>query len=249
MSVSAAGHAAALLRAALLRSETVRLIAATGASQMLFLEQLAREASVDWSRIELFHLDEYVGLGSDHPASFARYIRERVIEPLGITRYHLLDGTRDPAEVIAEANAAIRTARPDIAFVGIGENGHLAFNDPPADFETDQPYLKVELDRACRQQQVNEGWFPMLDAVPRHAISMSVHQILQSREIICLVPGPQKASAVRSALEGPICPEVPASALQKHAHVSMFLDADAASQLTRPESLKSSTRSGPVSNR
>jgi glucosamine-6-phosphate deaminase len=130
-----------------------------------------------------------------------------------------------------EANTAIRQNPVDLAFVGIGENGHLAFNDPPADFQTEQPYILVELDGACRQQQVNEGWFPSLDEVPRQAISMSIRQILKSGEIVCVVPGPQKAQAVQASLEGPIGPEVPASILRTHPHVTFFLDGDAASQL------------------
>lgn len=232
MASAAADHAASLVRTALAGKETVRLVAATGASQISFLEQLAHRPSIDWKRVELFHLDEYIGLGSDHAASFARYIQERVIEPLGISRYYLLDGTRDPGQLISHANAALSTATPDLAFVGIGENGHLAFNDPPADFETEQPYLLVELDEACRTQQVNEGWFPDLADVPKQAISMSVKQILKAKEIVCVVPGRQKARAVRAALEGPLCPDVPASILRNHPAVTVFLDEDAASQLS-----------------
>lgn len=231
MSAAAASHAASILRKRLDQQQNLRLVAATGASQLLFLQYLAQEPSIHWSRVELFHLDEYIGLSEDHPASFARYIRQRVIEPLHIPHYHLLDGTRPPTEVIAEANTAINQSPIDLAFVGIGENGHLAFNDPPADFQIEQPYIAVELDEACRQQQVNEGWFPLLDAVPRQAISMSIQQILKSGEIICVVPGPQKAKAVQASLEGPICPEVPASILRTHPHITFFLDGDAASQL------------------
>lgn len=231
MSAAAASYAASLLRLKLAARSNVRLVAATGASQLTFLEHLQKETSLDWSRVELFHLDEYVGIGQDHPASFARYIRQRIVEPLGIGRYHLLDGTRPPAEVIAEASAAIRQGPIDLAFVGIGENGHLAFNDPPADFETEEPYLLVNLDAACRQQQVNEGWFPSLEQVPQQAISMSIRQILSSGEIICVVPGPQKAKAVRDSLEGPIRPEVPASILRTHPRVTFFLEEASASQL------------------
>src|SRR3954451_22295409 len=145
-SAAAASHAASLLREKLAQQGNVRLVAATGASQLIFLEHLAKEPSLDWSRVELFHLDEYIGIGQDHPASFARYIRQRIIEPLHISRYHLLDGEQPPTDVIMEANIAIRQSPVDLAFVGIGENGHLAFNDPPADFRTEQPYILVELD-------------------------------------------------------------------------------------------------------
>src|SRR6185437_15460548 len=154
--------------------------------------------------------------GPEHPASFGRYIRERMIEPLNISHYHLLDGFGDPQQIMAKANTAISNAPVDLAFVGIGENGHLAFNDPPADFDAEDPYIIVNLDLACRQQQVNEGWFSNIDDVPKRAISMSVRQILQSNEIICVVPGVQKAAAVRAALEEPVSPEVPASVLRTH---------------------------------
>jgi len=157
---------------------------------------------------------------------------------LNIRRYHLLDGLQDPQHVIRNANALIHSAPVDLAFVGIGENAHLAFNDPPADFEIEDPYIIVELDRACRQQQVNEGWFPTIDDVPKRAISMSVRQILKSGEILCVVPGRQKASAVKASLDGPVTPQVPASVLQTHPSVSMFLDADSASQLTQPPSIE-----------
>lgn len=231
MSAAAASHAAAVLRSKLSSRQCVRILVATGASQLRFLQYLTKEPSVDWSRVELFHLDEYIGVGQDHPASFARYIKQRIIEPLGISRYYLLDGKRPSGDVIAEANAAINKGPIDLAFVGIGENGHLAFNDPPADFETEQPYILVDLDEACRRQQVNEGWFPSLEEVPRQAISLSIRQILKSGEIICVVPGPQKAKAVQASMEGPVCPEVPASILRTHPQVTFFFDSDAASQL------------------
>jgi glucosamine-6-phosphate deaminase len=232
MSIAAAQYASARLRDHLQAKATVRLVAATGASQLYFLEELVREDSLDWGRVELFHLDEYVGIGPEHPASFARYIRERIVRPLNISRYHLLDGLRDPQEVISAANLAIRTAPVDLAFVGIGENGHLAFNDPPADLAIEDPYIIVELDIPCRQQQVNEGWFPTLDDVPKRAISMSIRQILKADEIICVVPGLQKAAAVRAALEEPVSAEVPASVLRTHPKTSIFLDMESASQLS-----------------
>jgi glucosamine-6-phosphate deaminase len=231
MAVAAAQYAAKRVRELLQKKASVRLVAATGASQLSFLQELTRQQSLDWGRVELFHLDEYIGIGADHPASFARYIRERIVEPMNISHYLLLDGQRDPQQVISEANAAIAAAPVDLAFVGIGENAHLAFNDPPADFDTEDPYIIVELDSACRQQQVNEGWFPTIEDVPKRAISMSIRQILKSNEIICVVPGSQKAGAVRAALERPISADIPASVLRTHPRVSIFLDADSASQL------------------
>ena len=234
MASAAAVYAGALLRARLNLQPSVRLVAATGASQIAFLENLSKEPGIDWSRIELFHLDEYVGIGPDHPASFARYVRERIIQPFGITRYHLLDGLADPGGEIARANTAIAEEPIDLAFVGIGENAHLAFNDPPADFETEQPYLLVSLDEACRQQQVNEGWFDKLAQVPQQAISMSVRQILKSDQIVCVVPGRRKAHAVQASLESPISPQTPASVLRTHSAAALFLDRESGALLAEP---------------
>jgi glucosamine-6-phosphate deaminase len=233
MASAAAGHAAESLRLLLGKQAAVRLLAATGASQIEFLERFTANPDLDWTRVELFHLDEYVGLGIDHPASFARYIKERIIDRTGITSYHLLDGRRDPEEMLAEINREITKAPIDLAFVGIGENGHLAFNDPPADFETDKPYLLVELDRACREQQVGEGWFRSVDEVPKQALSISIPQLLKSREILCVVPDRRKAAAVRACLEGPLSASAPASALRAHPNTTIFLDADSASLLSR----------------
>jgi glucosamine-6-phosphate deaminase len=224
MARAAADYAAQKLSHAMYREKKVRLIAATGASQIDFLDCLTKAPDLDWARVELFHLDEYLGIGIDHPASFARYIRERIIEPTGIQTYHLLDGLGDPAAVIRAASDAIASAPVDVAFVGIGENGHLAFNDPPADFETNDPYLLVNLDEACRRQQVGEGWFSSLENVPARAFSMSIRQVMKSRAIICIVPDERKAKAIQAALTGPVTPEVPASILKTHPDVRFFLD-------------------------
>jgi glucosamine-6-phosphate deaminase len=233
MATAAAAHAIASLRRLLEKQDTVRLLAATGASQLEFLERLTSDHSIEWRRVELFHLDEYVGFGSDHPASFARYIKERIIDRTGIERYNLLDGTDDPHELTAEMGREINRAPIDLAFVGIGENGHLAFNDPPADFDTQEAYLVVELDQACRKQQVGEGWFASIDQVPKKAISISIPQILKAKEILCIVPDRRKAEAVKACLEGPMSPMAPASALRAHPNTTIFLDADSASLLNR----------------
>lgn len=230
---AAAAHAFNSLRDLLDKHQNVRLLAATGASQIDFLNLLTAELGLDWHRIELFHLDEYVGIGLDHPASFARYIKERLIEPTGINRFHLLDGTRDPHAVAAEMSHDIAAARVDLAFVGIGENGHLAFNDPPADFETEEPYLVVELDEACRRQQVGEGWFASVSDVPTRAITISIPQLLKTGEMLCIVPDARKAQAVKACLEGPLSPDAPASALRVHPHTTIFLDTDSAALLSR----------------
>jgi glucosamine-6-phosphate deaminase len=202
------------------------------------LNRLTANKSIEWRRIELFHLDEYVGVGPDHPASFARYIKERIIDRTGIERYHLLDGTRDPYQVAREMGRDINSAPVDLAFAGIGENGHLAFNDPPADFETEDAYLVVELDEACRKQQVGEGWFASVEQVPKQAISISIPQLLKAKEILCIVPDRRKAPAVKACLEGPMSPMAPASALRVHPNTTIFLDADSAS-LLNPEPVSS----------
>jgi glucosamine-6-phosphate deaminase len=231
MSLAAARHAAARVRECLEGAGTARLVAATGASQFDFLDALVREPGIDWARVELFHLDEYVGLSIEHPASFRKYLLERLVVPAGIATYHFLDGECDARASAERVGRAIARQPVDLAFVGIGENGHLAFNDPPADFETDQPYLIVTLDEACRRQQVGEGWFRSIDEVPAQAISMSVRQILKSREIVCVVPDARKAQAVQASVEGPISPMAPASALRTHPNTTLYLDADSAAQL------------------
>jgi len=230
---AAARDAASRIRAAIAALGRARIIAATGTSQMAFLDQLTHEADLDWSKVEMFHLDEYVGLSADHPASFRKYLRERLIQPAGIERFHLIDGSADPQKVCEELGRELAARAVDVAFVGIGENGHLAFNDPPADFDTEQPYLVVRLDDACRRQQVGEGWFKGVDEVPERAITMSIRQILKSRAILAVVPESRKAPAVRLCLEGEMSPMVPASILRTHQDTTLFLDAESAALLAR----------------
>lgn len=231
LAAAAASDAAARIRRAIGARGSARIIAATGASQMAFLERLVREPGLDWRRVEMFHLDEYVGLPPDHPASFRRYLLERLIRPAGIERYHLLDAERDPEAARRETGRALQQAPVDVALVGIGENGHLAFNDPPADFTTDEPYILVRLDDACRRQQVGEGWFARIDEVPETAISMTVRQILKADSIVCVVPDRRKAEAVRASIQGPISPETPASILRTHSDVTVYLDSGSAALL------------------
>ena len=232
MSRAAAEHAAGILRDAIARRGHVRIVAATGASQFDFLAALTASPGIDWTRVEMFHLDEYIGLPIDHPASFRKYLRERLIEPTGLVRYHFLDGESDPRRVAEEVGRKLAAAPVDVAFVGIGENSHLAFNDPPADFDTDEPYIIVALDEACRRQQVGEGWFPSVDAVPSHAISMTVRQILKSNEILCIVPDARKAAAVKGCVEGEVSPMTPASILQRHPNTTLYVDRASASLLS-----------------
>lgn len=234
MSQAAARHAARALRETLARQGGARIVAATGASQFEFLEALTRAPGIDWTRVEMFHLDEYVGLPIDHPASFRKYLLERLIHKTGITRYHLLDAEHDAAAVAERGGEELAREPVDVAFIGIGENGHVAFNDPPADFDTERPYLVVALDEACRRQQVGEGWFASIADVPLHAVSMSVRQILKAREIICVVPDARKAQAVKACLDGEVSRMAPASILQTHANATVYLDLDSAA-LLRPE--------------
>jgi len=231
MSRAAARQAGQALGEAIGARGQARIIAATGASQLDFLEALTATPDIDWTRVEMFHLDEYIGLPIDHPASFRKYLLDRLIRKAGITHYHLLDAERDAARVADQVGRELGRDQIDVAFVGIGENGHLAFNDPPADFLTDRPYLIVTLDDACRRQQVGEGWFGSVADVPSQAISMSVRQILKSREIICVVPDARKAHAVKMCVEGEISPMAPASILQTHMHTTLYLDRDSAAKL------------------
>ena len=231
---AAADAAAALIRAAVDSRGGARIIAATGASQFAFLDALTAERDMPWKQVELFHLDEYVGLSPDHPASFRKFLRERLIEKTGIQRYHFLEGESDAAAEAARVGALLAARPVDVAFVGIGENGHLAFNDPPADFDADDPYLIVRLDKACRQQQVGEGWFASIEEVPERAISMSIRQILKARAILAVVPESRKAAAVKACLEGEVTPMAPASILRRHPHTTVYLDEQSAALLQGP---------------
>jgi glucosamine-6-phosphate deaminase len=234
LGAAAAREAAAALRTAIAERGEARAIAATGASQFTFLDALQREPDIAWDRVTFFHLDEYVGLPDGHPASFRRYLRERIVEPLKPRHFEFVDGnTGDPEAECRRLEAVIRQRPIDVAFVGIGENGHLAFNDPPADFTTDRAYLVVPLDEACRRQQVGEGWFASLADVPPRAISMSIPEILRARQLLVIVPDARKAQAVHECFDGPVSPLHPASALQQHADVTVFLDRDSASKLNR----------------
>jgi glucosamine-6-phosphate deaminase len=229
---AAAAHAAGAIRSALRERGRARIVVATATSQREFLEALTGAPGIDWTLVEAFHLDEYIGLPATHPGSFRRMLQEQLVEKTGIAKVHWLDGDGDVPRVLRDAGQAIASAPVDIAFVGVGENGHLAFNDPPANFETDEPYLVVALDEACRRQQVGEGWFASLADVPTHAISMSIRRILQSREILAVVVGSRKAAAVKACFEGTIHPMAPASILRVHANTTAYLDADAAGLLT-----------------
>jgi glucosamine-6-phosphate deaminase len=236
----AADQAASILRDTIQKQGKARLIAATGAAQFEFLEALTTLPAIDWKRVEMFHLDEYIGLPKTHPASFCRFLKERLIQKTGMVHYHLLNGDEDPAEVIRRTGEALQSEPIDVAFVGIGENGHLAFNDPPADFETEEPYIIVTLDEPCRRQQLGEGWFDSLADVPRRAISMSVRQILKTKQILCIVPDARKANAVKACFDGEISPLAPASILRTHPNTTVYLDKNSAA-LLQPATLASAS--------
>ena len=232
MARAAAAYAAGFLKEAISRQGHASFIVATGTSKIEFLAGLTSTPGIDWSKTVLFHLDEYIGLPGNHPASFRRYLKEHIIDCVHPGTVHLIRGEAPDLQAeIQRLNELMVDNTVDVAFVGIGENGHLAFNDPPADFETEEPYLLVELDEACRRQQLGEGWFASLDEVPRRAISMSIRQILKSGAIVCTVPDRRKAQAVRVCLTRDISPLHPASALLKHSNVHLFLDQAAASLL------------------
>lgn len=237
---AAAEQAASAIRPAIAEHGRARIVAATGASQFEFLDALTKAPGVgwtgiDWTKVEAFHLDEYIGLPATHPASFRRFLMERLVRKTGIAdfNFHWIEGdATDPAAVIREVGQELSSAPIDIAFVGIGENGHIAFNDPPADFTTEDPYMIVNLDEPCRQQQVGEGWFADISQVPKRAISMSPRQILKAREIVVVVPDRRKAAAVKACLEGEIGPMAPASILRTHPNATVYLDTDSAALLS-----------------
>lgn len=223
---------AELIRKAIQTNGEANIIVATGASQFEMLNELIKQ-DVDWSKVTAFHLDEYIGIPDTHPASFRKYLKERLVDKISLKEFHFVNGETDPDEECNRVGMLISEHPIDVAFVGIGENGHLAFNDPPADFETEEPFIVVSLDEQCRRQQWGEGWFKTLNDVPEQAISMSVKQIMKSKTIICSVPDVRKSNAVKGSLESKVTPLVPASILQQHNSVWIFLDKDSASLLDK----------------
>ncbi len=235
MGAAAATVAAEAIRQVIADKDQANIILATGASQFEMLEHLTAIKDIDFSKVVMFHLDEYIGLGIEHPASFRKYLKERFVDKIGPlkTVYFVNGDAPDPNEHCRILGQTIADHPIDVACIGIGENGHIAFNDPPADFATTEAYIVVDLDERCRQQQYGEGWFETLEQVPRRAISMSVRQIIESKKLVVTVPDERKAEAVKNALEGPVTPTCPASILQQHLDCALFLDAPAASLLTK----------------
>jgi len=231
---AAGTDAAQLIRETIEVNGEASVILATGTSQFETLNQLLSEKDIDWGKVIIFHLDEYIGLPVDHPASFRKYLQERFVSKVStLEAAHFIHGQEDPERECARLNKIIAEHPIDVALVGIGENGHLAFNDPPADFETEDPFIVVDLDEKCREQQLGEGWFKSIDEVPKKAISMSIKQILNSKNIICSVPGERKAMAVKNCLEEPVSNLYPASVLQQHSNCTIYLDDLSASLLSR----------------
>ena len=224
----AAQRGAKLIREAILKNGKANIIVATGASQFEMLSELVKE-NIDWSVVTGFHLDEYIGISDMHPASFRKYLKERFVNLVSLKEFNYVDGSINPYEECTRLGKIISEHPVDVAFVGIGENSHLAFNDPPADFETEEAYLVVNLDDDCRRQQLGEGWFTTLDDVPKQAISMSIKQIMKSKAIICSVPDKRKETAVCLTLKKEISPLYPASIMRNHAQTYLFLDKDSSS--------------------
>lgn len=232
-SEAAADRAAAILNWAIERKGHANFVVATGASQFDFLDALTAKDSVDWSKTSMFHLDEYIGLSPDHRASFRKYLRERFVSKVEPGAVHLIEGDADdPSEECDRLNDVIGDRVVDVSFIGIGENGHVAFNDPPADFETRDPFIVVDLDEDCRAQQVGEGWFDGVGDVPERAITMSVHQIMASESIVCTIPGQRKAQAVSDCFgDDDVSPRKPSSILKEHPRAHVYLDSDSAALL------------------
>ena len=232
MGAAAAAQAANAIKQAIEAKDQANIILATGTSQFETIKSLT-SSGIDFSKVTMFHLDEYIGLPADHPASFRKYLKERFVDKVpALKATHFVEGDADNPQQECQRIAAIIAKNPiDIALIRIGENGHLAFNDPPADFDTEEPYIVVNLDGACRRQQLGEGWFPTFDDVPSKAISMSIRHIMKSASIVCTVPDARKAVAVQKAVEGPVTNMLPSSILQEHPQCALFLDEPAAKLL------------------
>lgn len=230
LGVKAAARGTQIIQECIKKTGNANIIVATGTSQFEMLNELINK-DIDWSKVSCFHLDEYIGITIEHPASFRKYLKQRLVSKVNPKEFHYINADDNPQKECERLNKIIAQFPIDVAFVGIGENGHLAFNDPPANFEIDDPYIIVSLDEACRRQQMGEGWFNTLEDVPQQAISMTIQQILKSKNIICSVPDARKSNAVMNAIEGEITPMVPSSILQKHDNCWIYLDKNSSSLL------------------
>jgi glucosamine-6-phosphate deaminase len=230
LGIKAASNGANLIRNAINENGLANIIVATGASQFEMLSELVKE-NIDWSKVTAFHLDEYIGIPDSHPASFRRYLKERFVDKIAIKEFIYVNGEGEALTECIRLNNIIANYEIDVAFIGIGENAHIAFNDPPADFEIAESFIIVNLDNDCRQQQFGEGWFSTFDEVPQKAISMSIKQILKAKNIICSVPDLRKSIAVKKTIESEICANVPSSILRAHGATWLYLDQESASRL------------------
>lgn len=210
-----------------------RLLLSTGASQFEMFDALVT-MDAPWDQVVMFHLDEYVGMSATHNASFRKYLTERFIDKVHPKAYFFVNGEGDVEENLRQLTKEVRRAPIDVALIGIGENGHIAFNDPPADFDTEEAYMVVELEERCKKQQMGEGWFATIDDVPDRAITMTVNQIMKSRVILSVVPGKRKAEAIKMTIEAAeITNQVPATRLREHPDWILYLDEDSASMVDR----------------
>ena len=228
---ASAEHAAKKINEAIAKKGKARILLSTGASQFPFFVEFVKQ-DIDWSKVEMFHLDEYVGITDAHPASFKRYLTDRFVSVVNPGKAHLIDGSKAPADTIAELTALLNESPVDVGLIGIGENAHIAFNDPPADFDDERAYKVVTLDERCLQQQVGEGWFASVEETYKQAISMTCKQIMKCETIISVVPYAVKAEAVYKTLTCELSPMVPATLLKQHGDFSLYVDADSASMLT-----------------
>ncbi|MCP5062663.1 MAG: glucosamine-6-phosphate deaminase [Ignavibacteriae bacterium] len=230
LGAKAASMGARLIQQSIDRNGNANIVVATGASQFEMLNELIKK-DIDWSKVTCFHLDEYIGMTIEHPASFRKYLKERFVDKVNPKEFYYINAENNPGGECKRLNNIISQHPIDVSFVGIGENGHLAFNDPPADFEVEDPYIVVNLDEDCRKQQMGEGWFNTLEDVPQKAISMSIKQILKAKNIICSVPDARKSKAVKNAVEGEVTSLVPSSILNKHSNTLLYLDLESSALL------------------
>jgi len=232
LGAAAATQAADILNQAIAEKGGARLVVATGRSQIDTLEALIK-MPIAWEKVEMFHLDEYLGMQETHPASFRKYLKERFVSPVGIHKVHYVSGEGNVDENICKLTAEISSAPIDLGLIGIGENAHIAFNDPPANFMTKEAYIVVNLDENCKKQQMGEGWFAALEDVPKQAVTMTVCQIMRCKVIISCVPYSVKAEAVKKTLENDVTEWIPATILKTHENCTLFLDNDSASLISR----------------
>ena len=230
LGIRSSDHAAALINAAIAEKGSARILLSTGASQFPFFDEFVKR-DIDWSKVEMFHLDEYVGIEKDHPASFNYYLTNRFVNKVNPGKYHLIDGTVAPEKTIEELTALLDRAPIDVGLIGIGENAHIAFNDPPADFEDKNAYKVVTLAERCLEQQIGEGWFKSKEEAFKQAISMTCDRIMRCKHIISVVPYKVKAEAILATLTNDVTPDVPATLLKKHADATVYCDKNSASLL------------------